>query len=440
MSPLPIALLGIAVIGVLVLPRRWAALPLLIGGCYLPAGLSIDVGPFSFYALRLLLAVAVVRIVIRGEHLSNGMHKLDWMMLWWAAAAVISSLFHEPVSGTLVNRLGLVYTACGTYFVLRVFCESRSDVIALCRITAIALIPIAFVMLVEKLTGHNYFSEFAGLSANSEIRNGTIRAKGPFAHPILAGSVGAVSLPLMVALWTSHWKTGFFGIVACLAMVFTSGSSGPVMSVAFSIGALLMWYWHRQMRFMRWAAIFGYIALDIVMNAPAYYVLTRIDFTGSSTSWHRAALIETALAHLSEWWLAGTTYTRHWLPYGVPWSGNHIDITNYYLRMGVDGGLPLMLTFIAVLARGFGQVGRLVNQTDSTLDRPFVIWVLGASLFSHAATFVSISYFDQSVAFLYVTLAAIGSSVIRETSLTAEAEASSQRRVRIEIPTRLGTR
>ena len=149
------------------------------------------------------------------------------------------------------------------------------------------------------------------------------------------------------------------------------------------------------------------------MNAPAYYILTRMDVTGSSTSWHRAALIEAALAHLPEWWLVGTDYTRHWFAYGVGWSGRHADITNYYVRMAVDGGLPLLIAFVILLARAFAMVGttwRCLARAATAPPHVFLPWALGASLLSHAASFVGVSYFDQSVVFLYVTLAGIASA------------------------------
>jgi len=164
------------------------------------------------------------------------------------------------------------------------------------------------------------------------------------------------------------------------------------------------------MRLIRWLAVLGYIALDLIMKAPAYYIIARIDLTGSSTSWHRAALIDSAIQHLSEWWFAGTDYTRDWMPYGVNWSADQSDITNHYLRMGVDGGLPLMLLFIAVLAMGFSFVGRTLRMTPELPPlSQFMIWALGASLFTHSVTFISVSYFDQSVVFIYLTLAVIGS-------------------------------
>ena len=69
-------------------------------------------------------------------------------------------------------------------------------------------------------------------------------------------------------------------------------------------------------------------------------------------AYHRAALIESAIKHLDEWWLAGTDYTRHWMPSGIPANENHTDLTNHYIAMGVMGGLLLLLLFIWLLLRG----------------------------------------------------------------------------------------
>ena len=374
-----IAFLLVNAVALLTLPRRWAPLPLLVGACYMTLGQGIELGSFHFPVIRMLLAVGLVRVIIRGERLVGRMNSLDWLMVVWAAWALISSLFHIDAFGVLVNHLGLVYNACGIYFLLRVFCQSLDDVVTLCRITAILLIPLSIMILFEKMTGHNLFSALGGVPEISEIRDGRIRAQGPFAHSILAGTVGAVCLPLMIGLWQQHRKTAIAGILACFSMIFASTSSGPIMSAVAAIGALFMWRYRHRMRLVRWLAVLGYIGLDLVMKAPAYYLIARIDLTGSSTSWHRAFLIESAINHLSEWWLAGTDYTRHWMPYGVTWSEDHADITNHYLRMGVDGGLPLMLLFIAILAKGFSFVGQTLRQMpESSPQSRFMIWALGA--------------------------------------------------------------
>ena len=144
------------------------------------------------------------------------------------------------------------------------------------------------------------------------------------------------------------------------------------------------------------------------MQAPAYYLMARTGMGGSG--WHRARLIQTSIEHLHEWWLAGTDYTRHWMPTGVSWSPDHTDITNHYIQMGIYGGLPLMVLFIFILAKGFSYVGEtLKNEDEQKPGHQFFLWALGASLFANVATMISVSYFDQSFIFLYLVLAAIGS-------------------------------
>ncbi len=410
MNTLAAVFLLVNAVALMMLPLRWAALPLLVGACYMTLGQGIELGPFSFPVIRILIAVGFLRVVFRGERLAGPVNGLDGLMLLWALWALGNSLFHQDASATLVNRMGLVYNGCGIYFLLRVFCRSIDDIVNVCRIIAILLIPVSVAMLSEQTTGRNVFSALGGVGEFSEIRDGVIRAQGPFAHPILAGSVGATSLPLMFAMWRTHRMASIAGMGACVSIVYASASSGPILSALFAVAALAMWPFRRRMRQLRWLAVMGYVGLELVMNAPAYFLLARIDLTGSSTSWHRAELIASAIRHLPEWWLGGTDYTRHWMSYGVGWSSNHVDITNYYLTMGVNGGLPLLLLFVACLAKGFSYVGRRAGEGDGSepdVASRFVIWSLGAALFSHAATFMSVSYFDQSVVFLYLTLGAV---------------------------------
>lgn len=436
MNSFAIVFLLISSVTLLFLPRQWAPLPLLVGTCYMTLGSGIEVGPFHFMFIRILVAVGIVRVIMRRERLAGEVNRLDWLMVVWAAWAAMSSVFHEDFSGVLVNRLGLVYNACGIYFLLRVLCQSLDDMFTLCRSTAILLVPLSIEMLSETITAHNLFSALGGVSEIPDIRDGRIRAQGPFAHSILAGTVGAVCLPLMIGIWQQHRKTAVGGILACFLIIFSSASSGPIMSAFWAIGAMCMWHWRHHLRLVRWLAVLGYFGLDLVMKAPAYYLIARIDLTGSSTSWHRAALIEAAFAHLSEWWLGGTDVTRHWMPYSVIGNEKLADITNHYLRMGVDGGLPLMLLFIAILAMGFSFVGRMLSQfPELSPQSQFMIWALGASLFVHSVTFISVSYFDQSFVFIYLSLAVIG-SLWSGTVLNSRGEiASGQRAHGVILPT-----
>jgi hypothetical protein len=171
-----------------------------------------------------------------------------------------------------------------------------------------------------------------------------------------------------------------------------------------------LWKIRQHRRLLCWSAVVLIIVLNFVMNAPVYYLFSYIDITGSSTGWHRARLIESTIDHLSEWWLAGTDYTRHWMPTGIGANDNHADITNVYIMMGVIGGLPLMLLFVRVLTSAFVALGRMLRDTqDDPSDVQFLVWTLGAILFGHAMTFFSVDYFDQTIVLYYLALAAVSS-------------------------------
>ena len=53
------------------------------------------------------------------------------------------------------------------------------------------------------------------------------------------------------------------------------------------------------------------------MEDPIYFLMARIDISGGSQGYFRAQLIRSLIDHLSEWWLAGKDYTRHWMASGI---------------------------------------------------------------------------------------------------------------------------
>ncbi|HON00066.1 MAG TPA: hypothetical protein PLM33_07430 [Acidobacteriota bacterium] len=406
MNPYAITLLCLTGLLLLVLPRRWAPLPLLVGTCYITQAQGIEIGPFSFPFLRLLILVGFVRLLLRREWKGVQSNRLDGVFLLWAVWALLSAIWHKDPGGELVYRMGLVYDYLGLYFIFRSFLRSLDDLVRVATLTAVLLLPVASEMIYEKVTAHNLFSYFGGVPPTPTIREGNLRAQGPFRHAILAGTVGAVMFPWMVGLWRFRRGAAFWGGTACLVMVVTCRSSGPVGSLLAALVGLAFWRFRDHMRFVRWAALLGYVALDVVMKAPAYYLIARVDFAGGSTGWHRARLIESAIEHIGDWWWAGTDYTRHWMPTGVSWSPDHSDITNHYLHFGVIGGLPLLLLFVLILWEGFKNIGLAIRERAAEPGTRFLIWAVGASLFANAVTCLAVSYFDQSFLFLCLTLAA----------------------------------
>jgi hypothetical protein len=391
-------------------PRRWATIPLLVGTCWMTIGQQVLIGPFHFTILRLLILIGAIRALARGERLHGGLNALDRMLLMWGVWLLFSSAFHRPFKDALVDRLGLCYNAAGIYFLVRVFCQSKEDVILLIKVLALILVPLALEMVNEARTGQNLFAYFGGVPEEVDIRDGKFRAQGPFRHEILGGTVGALCVPLMVGIWHQQRLPAVIGLLACLGAIVASNSSGPVMTVLAGVFALAMWRWRHLTRQMRICAVIGYILLDIVMHDPAYFIMARIDFTGSSTGDHRALLIQAAIRHLREWWFAGTDYTAHWMVFALAVDPNHCDLTNHFLVNGVTGGLPLMMLLIGSLWLAFRYVGGSLRlRAEAPFADRFLIWSLGAFLFAHAVTGIGVAFFDQSATFLYLNLGVIGS-------------------------------
>jgi len=404
----------------LLLPRRLAFAPLLIGAAYITAVQVVEVGPFHFPVIRLLICAGMVRVITRKEMLSGGVNILDKVMVLWAVWTIASAAFHK--SGVFVYRLGVVYDFLGIYLLFRVFIEGWEGVRNVFKVVSILLLPLAVLMILERVTGKNPLALVGFGPTQPEFRNGYYRAQGAFAHPILAGTVGAVCLPMALSLWWRNRRVALVGLAATSSMVFTCGSSGPLMTSFSVLAAMALWRIRDHLRGIRWAALLLLLVLNAVMKAPVYYLAMRIDITGGSMGYYRARLIESAFEHLNEWWLTGTDYTRHWMASGISANPDHVDMTNQYLVMGVWGGLLLIGLFLAILAVAFSRIGRVSRLSpQGSLEEQFTAWTLGSVLFGHTVAFFSISYFDQTFAFLQLAVASIGSLQIasQTNSLTA---------------------
>jgi len=114
---------------------------------------------------------------------------------------------------------------------------------------AILLLPIALGNdSRNNLRLTTFFPALGVVPSQPVIRDGHIRSQGPFRHSILAGTVGAVFLPLMVALWYKDRKVAIVGILSCLSMVICARSSGPIVSFVAALGGLFMWHYRHNMK------------------------------------------------------------------------------------------------------------------------------------------------------------------------------------------------
>ena len=175
-----------------------------------------------------------------------------------------------------------------------------------------------------------------------------------------------------------------------------------------TIGVAYLWKKRNLFPLIKTGIVCAIIFLFFYMERPIWYIIDSIDLAGGSTGWHRAHLINQGLKYMDEWWLAGTDHTRHWMPTGVSWNADHSDITNYYLHLGVIGGLPLLIPIIVMIWRSFKLLlSRISSVIGSNREFEFPLWCIGCTLFAHALSFVSISYFDQMFVLFYILVGGI---------------------------------
>lgn len=417
MSFVEIALLIIIVIVILSASRKVAALAIIFSACYFCLGTNLVIGPAHLSVWRIAAISGMLRVLIRKEILIGGLNKMDKLMIAYTVVAIITGTLLAGNIAGFINRAGLAFDLIGSYFAFRFLIFDMDDFNFLLRGVAYILIPLGILFLAEKYLSKNIFSYFGGAPLEVTVREGKTRASGPFLHPILAGTFAATFIPIILTLWWGSKKDKILCLVtlfSLLAIVYSCSSSGPIMSVLFGIIGLSPWRYRYNMKRIRWIIVLGLVCLQLSMKAPVWFLLARIDLTGSSTGWYRAQLISSALEHFSEWWLIGTNYTRHWMATGIAANANNCDIINQFILNGVNGGIILLALFVYLIAHCFHLIGRLnFSFSGSEKQLQIIPWGFGAALFAHLITFFSVSYFDQTIISIYFIFAMISFLSVR---------------------------
>jgi hypothetical protein len=426
-TPVAMALLGLAIALMLALPRRYVVVPLLLAAFLVPTGNVLVMGGFHLMPTRLLALVGCGRMLMTkpfpGEsRFAGGWNGIDGALLAWGIVTAIAVTIQWMTVSALTNQIGVLSGTFGIYFLVRHLVRDDRDI----AITVRVLIAVAAVntlgMVIEQLTLHNLFGTMiGGVQSWPLVREGKIRAEGAFQHAILAGVFGATLLPL--CLWLFKTRKGPFfavlGVVAATTMTLLSASSTPVMAYGGAIFAICLWPIRRNMRMLRWGLSLVLTALHLVMKAPVWFLIARVDVIGGSASFDRANLIDTCIRHFSDWWLWGTHDTGNW-----GWS--MWDLSNQFVSVAEAGGLLALVCFIMIISRSFGRLG--VARRTATEDRKgeWCLWFLGAALYAHIMAYFGVSYFDQTqvtwFVLLSIIIAATGPQTMDPVSMALEPE------------------
>ena len=404
----PLALLFLLGAGLVMLKgRRQAAVNAILAmAAFLPLGQQIVVLGLHFTFFRILILVGVVRILINGETRGVSFNRSDKLVLAWALVGFVCGVLRKPEAWAGADCLGALYNGLGTYFLFRFLIRSPEEAMAQLRFLAFAVLVIGLAMAVELIKHQNPFYVLGGVPQFEEVRDGRFRCQGPFRHPILAGTFPATLFPLLVGLWFESVRKKWIAVLGVIGAAFATvaaASSGAVLTFLSAIIGLGLWKMRFRMHIIRRGIVVVILGFAMVMQAPVWFIIAKVSNLAGGTGWHRSWLIDQAVKHFNEWWLIGSSYTAHWAPSGevLAVDPNNMDITNQYIAQGLRGGVLGLGLFIAFLVLCFKIIGRFVRTGEGTLPYRKLAWALGVGLAAHCTAFVSISYFDQSIVFLF---------------------------------------
>jgi hypothetical protein len=394
----------IAVILIFVLPQKRIIIPFLTASILIPMDQVSVIGPLHFQMIRWIILASLLRIIVTAHKfgtsiLGSGWNRLDTLV---TSFAVIDAIDYIALWGgsseAIINRAGTVLTTLGIYLVMRSMIRTESDIHLSIKIFAYLCAIIASLMAYEHITGSNLYSLLGGERAFERatiiLREGAVRkprAMGCFQHPLTAGTFGAILVPLFAALWVRVPKKRFVatvGFLSSTSIVIASVSSTPLLAYLCGILTLAMWRIRTHMQILRWTLVGMLVLLQLVMKAPVWALIQRVDLIGGSSGFHRYYLVDQFIRNAGEWWLLGTRSTEQWGP-------DMWDHANQYVAVGVTSGLVPLALFIAVIVWGFKCIGRLRTQWSKESSRALFAWSLGSALFANIVAFFGVSYFDQ---------------------------------------------
>lgn len=397
---------------IFLLPRKYVLYPLLLGTVMVPWSQVAVVGGIHLEGLRILILVGCVRTLfgLAGKDKPVvPMTSIDKMFLCWMVSSTIMFTILWGQWASFVNAAGTAFTDLGLLFLFRFLIRDDQDVERAIKALGYVCMVCGLLMLNEQITHRNVF----GYIGNNpplgvEFREGKYRSQASFMHPLLAGAFGATIMPLFIGLWVKDRKArvaAAIGFIGSGLMAIASMSSTSLMAMFAGTCALFLWPLRRKMRTVRWATLSVLVALHLVMKAPVWALIARIDLTGGSSGYHRFELVNQTIYRFREWWLMGTTNQANW-------GWDMWDNIDWYVAQCTGGGLLTLILFVAVLIYCFKKIGlsRKAAEMAGNRNAEFFSWALGATLFSNAVTFIGVSYFDQSIVVWLLFLALVSAA------------------------------
>jgi hypothetical protein len=419
LHPLVALVLLLAIALIFILQRKYVLVPFLLTVFLTPFGQVLVLGGVHFTVYRILIIFGLARLAttkIPGSgRLPGGFNAIDTAFTLCALFTFLTFSLQWMQTQALIKGLGSLLDALGGYFLLRFFIQDKEDIYRTIKVFAFIALVVGVCMANEQFTHRNVFGLLGGVPVEVVMRDDKPRSTGPFEVYITAGAFGASILPLFVSLWSDAKAriTALVGMAAASLMTLTSNSSTPLLAYIAAVVGLCFWPLRKRMRAFRWGLVLLLVGLHLIMKAPVWALIARVDLTGSSSGYQRFLLIDNCIRHFSDWWLIGTKDYQSW-GYDM-W-----DLSDQYVASAVTGGLVTIVAFILVISRSFGRLGTARKLVEGDRKQEWFIWCLCAALLAHVVAYFGIGYFDQIQFAWYAFLGMVSAATVITTTSPAK--------------------
>lgn len=403
LSPIVIAMMIVAILLILCLPRKYVVAPVLLAIFLIPLGQQVYLLGVHWFVSRIIILAGLGRVMMgkKGSLFAGTYNSIDRAFIASVVCEMVAFVLLFRDGSALINQFGFMIDYLGAYILLRALLRDHADVYRALKCLAALTVIMGFTMMREQQTMVNMFGSIGGAIVPL-VREGKIRSQGAFAHSLTAGTFAATLVPMFLLLWfggkAKLWAAA--GLVGCTVMTLCSNSSTPLLGYVAGLFSICFWPIRNRMRMVRWVLVIGLVCLHLIMKAPVWFLLAHIDLTGGSSGYQRAELIDQCIRHFRDWWLIGTKDAG-------TWTWDMWDAQNQYVQIAETGGLSALVYFIVLIKRMYANLGNARKQIQDSKRQQWALWLLGSAVFAHLAAFFGINYFDQARVNWFVLVAAI---------------------------------
>jgi len=377
---------------------------LVLYACLLPRELTFEIGGIAFQPFRTVLTLLLPVLLFQAVSQRLRASFVDFLIIFATIWIAIALTVNETIDVALVTGSSESLNLGLAYFAGRVSIRTSRDFQAFVYAVLPGLFLCAVLMAAESITHTHYLRPAVGRlmgtgggSPTVDLRNGLMRARGPFAHNILAGVFLASFLPIVwYMVQKPAWRV--IGLLGVGGFFFSLGSTG-VLGFVIGSGLIFTNFLHRSTKapvfpVVTGAAIFAMIAIEIFSGSGVFPFLIRNLTFSPASGYYRIAIWSNAGADVMNHplfgigmreyqrpaWMVVSSVDAHWLlitlKHGFPLGLSVLVATISSATMSLRGAWsPHALDQRAGFAVGFSLVAIIVMGLAVYLWEGMGIWL-----------------------------------------------------------------